>query len=108
MPLRDGLRVATTVGYGPRFLHSTGLLHKGGPDTGRFLQLTAREGTDAGVVGESYGFATFRAAQALGDLQALREHGRDVVGVDLGSDTVRGLRKLHDALAAALGSSLTQ
>jgi len=106
--LRDGLRVATTVGYGPRFLHSTGQLHKGGPGTGRFLQLTTATDIDAGVVGESYGFATFRAAQALGDLQALREHGRDVVRVDLGSDTVQGLQELYDALAAALGSSVTQ
>ena len=105
--LRDGLHVATTVGYGPRFLHSTGQLHKGGPDTGRFLQLTGQDGVDAGVVGEPYGFATFRAAQALGDLQALREHGRHVIRADLGSDVARGLRDLHDALAAALAGAVT-
>ena len=66
---------ATTVGYGPRYLHSTGQLHKGGPRTGRFLQLVDAPGCDAEIPGTGYGFRTLIAAQAAGDLEALRAHG---------------------------------
>ena len=72
---RDRTRNATTVGYGPRFLHSTGQLHKGGPNTGVFLQLTADTAADLPVPGEGYSFATLRDAQALGDLQVLKRRG---------------------------------
>lgn len=74
--LRDRLAVATTVGLGPRFLHSTGQLHKGGPPTGVFVQVVADEGVDVPVPGAGYGFATLLAAQADGDLLALHERGR--------------------------------
>ena len=82
----DRSRVATTVAYGPRFLHSTGQLHKGGPDSGLFVQLTASRSDDLPVPGEPYTFGTLLDAQALGDLAALRERGRPVARVELGSD----------------------
>jgi hypothetical protein len=96
---RDRTRNATTVGYGPRFLHSTGQLHKGGPNTGVFLQLTADAKADLPVPGESYTFATLRDAQALGDLQVLKRRGRRVLRVHLGADVDAGLEALTDALA---------
>jgi glucose-6-phosphate isomerase len=73
--------VATTFGYGPRFLHSTGQLHKGGPRTGAFVQIVHEPSTDFDVPGEPYSFATLFRAQADGDLQALRAHGLDAVRV---------------------------
>jgi hypothetical protein len=76
------LGVAVTVGYGPRFLHSTGQLHKGGAPTGHFLQIVDRPAEDAPIPGERYGFARLLAAQAEGDLQALRARGRPVVRVE--------------------------
>jgi transaldolase / glucose-6-phosphate isomerase len=96
---RDRTRDATTVGYGPRFLHSTGQLHKGGPNTGVFLQLTADAAADLPVPGESYSFATLRDAQALGDLQVLKRRGRRALRVHLGGDVDAGLEALADALA---------
>ena len=73
---------ATTLGYGPRFLHSTGQLHKGGPNRGVFLQIVATEG-DLAIPGERYGFKTLQQAQALGDYQVLERHGRRVLRLDL-------------------------
>ena len=75
--------VATTLGYGPSFLHSTGQLHKGGPETGLFLQITAAHNRDVGIPGASYSFGALVDAQASGDLQALRESGRGVARVRL-------------------------
>src|SRR6185436_223897 len=98
---RDRTRNATTVGYGPRFLHSTGQLHKGGPNTGVFLQLTADTAADLPVPGESYSFATLRDAQALGDLQVLKRRGRRALRVNLGADIDAGLTALVNALAGA-------
>lgn len=89
--LRDATYVATTFGYGPRFLHSTGQLHKGGPNTGLFIQLVGREGGAVAIPGAPFDFATLIAAQALGDLQSLRSHGRRVISVDLGDDVDAGL-----------------
>jgi glucose-6-phosphate isomerase len=74
--LRDRLRVATTVGLGPRFLHSTGQLHKGGPNTGVFVQVVADHDDDVGIPGAPYGFATLERAQADGDLLTLRDRKR--------------------------------
>ena len=71
--------VATTFGYGPRFLHSTGQLHKGGPATGAFVQIVDEPSGDVEVPGASYTFATLIRAQADGDLQTLRAHGLDAV-----------------------------
>jgi transaldolase/glucose-6-phosphate isomerase len=98
---RDRTHNATTVGYGPRFLHSTGQLHKGGPATGVFLQLTADVGQDLPIPGAGYSFGTLRDAQALGDLQVLRRRGRRVLRVHLGADIDVGLTALAGALAAS-------
>jgi len=80
--LRDRLKVATTLGYGPRFLHSTGQLHKGGPPIGHFLQITERPDQDVPVPGMPYAFGQLEAAQAEGDLRALRARGRPAVRID--------------------------
>jgi glucose-6-phosphate isomerase len=96
--LRDRLRLATTLGYGPRFLHSTGQLHKGGPNTGLFLQLTADDTEDANIPGQPYTFGAMKRAQALGDLEALRKHGRRVMRVHLGVNAIDGLKYLAEAL----------
>jgi hypothetical protein len=82
--LRDRLRVATTVGLGPRFLHSTGQLHKGGPNTGVFVQVVGDSSVDVPIPGQPYGFATLEQAQAEGDLRTLRQRGRRAgrVGID--------------------------
>ncbi|MEJ7892362.1 MAG: hypothetical protein WKF94_06950 [Solirubrobacteraceae bacterium] len=82
--------VATTWGYGPRCLHSTGQFHKGGPATGRFLQLVHDDETDAEIPGEEYGFRTLVAAQADGDVQTLRTHGLTTVRVRLAADDLAG------------------
>jgi transaldolase/glucose-6-phosphate isomerase len=74
--LRDRYRVATTVGFGPRYLHSTGQFHKGGPNTGVFIQVVADDPTDIAIPGKPYTFGMLKAAQALGDLESLRAHGR--------------------------------
>ena len=81
--LRDRLKVATTVGFGPRFLHSTGQLHKGGPNTGVFVQVVERPNQDVPIPGQRYSFGTLLAAQSVGDLQSLRSHGRRVARVRL-------------------------
>jgi transaldolase / glucose-6-phosphate isomerase len=80
--LRDRLKVATTLGYGPRFLHSTGQLHKGGPPVGHFVQIVDRPEPDVPIPGAPYTFGTLIAAQAEGDLLALRRRGRPVIRVD--------------------------
>jgi transaldolase/glucose-6-phosphate isomerase len=100
--LRDRLRLATTVGYGPRYLHSTGQYHKGGPNKGLFLQLTADDPIDVWIPGRPYTFGVLRKAQALGDLQALRAHGRRVIKIDLGENTRDGLTVLKEILDQAL------
>jgi transaldolase/glucose-6-phosphate isomerase len=80
--LRDRLKVATTLGYGPRFLHSTGQLHKGGPPVGHFLQIVDRTRDDLPIPGEPFGFGELEAAQAEGDLIALRGRGRPAIRID--------------------------
>jgi transaldolase/glucose-6-phosphate isomerase len=100
--LRDSLKLATTLGYGPRFLHSTGQFHKGGPNTGLFLQLTADDIDDATVPGQPYSFGTFKQAQALGDLEALRQHRRRVIRIHLGADANEGLAELDREFQIAL------
>jgi glucose-6-phosphate isomerase len=96
--LRDKTHCAVTVGYGPRFLHSTGQLHKGGPDTGVFFQIIANDNTDFAIPGEPYTFAILKQAQALGDFRALVKRGRRVIGIDLGDNTLMGLERLKDVL----------
>jgi hypothetical protein len=89
--IRDRFQVAATVGYGPRFLHSTGQLHKGGASNGVFVQFMATDSVDAPVPGEPYSFSVLKQAQALGDFQALLAHGRRALRVDLGSSVEAGL-----------------
>jgi len=92
--LRDATKCAVTIGYGPRFLHSTGQLHKGGPDTGVFFQIIANDQKDFAIPGEPYTFSILKQAQALGDFRALAKRGRRVIGIDLGDDTLGGLREI--------------
>ena len=99
--LRDATRCATTTGYGPRFLHSTGQLHKGGPDTGVFIQVTAPDRTDLPIPNQPYTFSILKQAQALGDFRSLASRGRRAIRVDLGADTTAGLRRLRDLIAEA-------
>ncbi len=96
--LRGRLRLAVTVGYGPRFLHSTGQFHKGGPAGGLFLQFTCESGADALIPGAAYGFRIFKKAQALGDFKALGRHGRKVMRVHLGEDQAGGLARLEEII----------
>ena len=96
--LRDRLKVATTLGYGPRFLHSTGQLHKGGPPRGVFLQLTHDDPTDRPVPGAPYSFRVLEQAQALGDLQSLQSRRLPALRVHLGADINAGLQHLCAAL----------
>ena len=105
LALRDATKRATTVGYGPRYLHSTGQLHKGGPRTGWFLQLVAGHPADLPVPGEGYTFGTLIDAQADGDLAALEAHGLPVLRIHLGDDPDEGLAALGSALTGALGGA---
>ena len=100
--IRDTRRVATTLGYGPRFLHSTGQLHKGGPNSGVFLQVTADQSEDLDIPGEPYSFGTLVAAQALGDMKSLCTRNRRVIRIHLGCDVEAGLRRMQKAVKATL------
>lgn len=94
-------RVATCLGFGPRFLHSTGQAHKGGPDTGVFLQVTCDDREDVAVPGQAYTFGVVKAAQARGDLAVLSERGRRALRVHLGPDVPAGLDQLRRLVEAA-------
>jgi glucose-6-phosphate isomerase len=96
--IRDRCRIATTVGFGPRYLHSTGQFHKGGPNTGLFIQITAEDAEDLPIPGAPYSFSLLKQAQALGDYQALRDRGRRVLEIRLGKDSEEGLRKLVEIM----------
>lgn len=100
--LRDDVRVASCVGFGPRFLHSTGQAYKGGPDTGVFLQLTCDDAVDLPVPGKRYTFGVVKAAQARGDFAVLAERGRRALRIQLGAGVARGLERLAAALRAAV------
>jgi transaldolase/glucose-6-phosphate isomerase len=100
--LRDATRRATTSGYGPRFLHSTGQLHKGGPPTGWFLQLTSDHPRDRPIPGWPYTFGQLIDAQAAGDFAVIESHDLPIARVHLGADPDTGLRTLETALREAL------
>ncbi len=102
--VRDRLRVATTVGYGPRYLHSTGQFHKGGPNTGLFLHITAEEPVDVAIPDRPYTFGLFKQAQALGDLESLRKHGRRVLRIHIREEVTAALAALGQAVESALVS----
>ncbi len=99
--LRHVTHRAVTLGYGPRFLHSTGQLHKGGANNGVFIQLTGDHPQDAPIPDAPYTFGTLEAAQAAGDLEALLSKNRRAVRLHISGDPVKGLNKLLEAVEAA-------
>ncbi|GAA4365079.1 hypothetical protein GCM10023185_35100 [Hymenobacter saemangeumensis] len=98
--VQNQYHIATTSGYGPRFLHSTGQYHKGGPDTGLFVQFTVDHPQDLPLPGRSYTFGTFKNAQAQGDLEALHSFNRRTLRIHLGADAEQGLQTVLAALPA--------
>ncbi|HSS61636.1 MAG TPA: bifunctional transaldolase/phosoglucose isomerase [Candidatus Limnocylindrales bacterium] len=100
--IRNKPKFATTAGYGPRFLHSTGQLHKGGPKTGLFLQIVQEDTKDVPIPGQPYSFSVLKQAQAIGDLQSLTSKRLPVLRVTLGRNPAAGWR----ALAAAVKSAV--
>jgi glucose-6-phosphate isomerase len=100
--VRDQLKVATCLGFGPRFLHSTGQDYKGGPNTGVFLQITADHAVDVDIPDQRYSFGIVIDAQAAGDLAVLEARGRRALRVHLGPDVAAGLQTLAAAFDAAL------
>jgi hypothetical protein len=100
--VRDRTKCATTIGYGPRFLHSTGQLHKGGPGSGVFFQIEAKDKIDFQVPGEPYSFSILKQAQALGDFRALVSRDRRVLRIDLGKNVLSGLNHLQEVILNAL------
>jgi transaldolase / glucose-6-phosphate isomerase len=102
LAVRDEKKVATVLGFGPRFLHSTGQAYKGGPDSGVFLQITCDDAVDLPVPAQKYTFGVVKAAQARGDFAVLNERGRRALRVHLGKNVTKDLAKLHKALQQAL------
>jgi transaldolase/glucose-6-phosphate isomerase len=100
--VRDRKHVATCLGFGPRFLHSTGQAYKGGPNSGVFLQITCDDAVDLAVPGQKYTFGIVKAAQARGDFQVLAERGRRLLRVHLGANLAEGLVHLNEAIQKAL------
>jgi len=100
--VRDKKHVATCLGFGPRFLHSTGQAYKGGPNSGVFLQVTCDDSVALPVPGQRYTFGVVKAAQARGDFQVLAERGRRALRVHLGSNVKAGLATLQGAVDKAL------
>jgi len=101
MGVRDKKKVATCLGFGPRFLHSTGQAYKGGPNSGVFLQVTCDDKADLPVPGQKFTFGVVKAAQARGDFQVLAERKRRALRVHL-HDVESGLATLQAAIAKAL------
>ncbi|HEV2133683.1 MAG TPA: bifunctional transaldolase/phosoglucose isomerase [Terracidiphilus sp.] len=100
--IRDDKKVATCMGFGPRFQHSTGQDYKGGPNTGVFLQITSENAVDVQIPGQKYSFGVVAAAQAAGDLAVLESRGRRALRVHMGTDIAAGLRTLSAAIDQAL------
>jgi transaldolase/glucose-6-phosphate isomerase len=100
--VRDRKRVATVLGFGPRFLHSTGQAYKGGPNSGVFLQITCDDAQDLPVPGQKYTFGIVKAAQARGDFQVLADRNRRALRVHLGSDVKAGITKLSGLIKEIL------
>jgi hypothetical protein len=100
--LRNRTRCATTVGFGPRFLHSTGQLHKGGPKEGVFLQFVDPGDGDVPIPDSAYGFATFLEAQAIGDEKALRSRGLPFAGATASGPSAAALSAWADRVRAAV------
>lgn len=103
LSIRDSKKVATCLGFGPRFLHSTGQAYKGGPNSGVFLQVTADDTEELPVPQQKYTFGIVKSAQARGDLKVLNDRGRRALRVHLGKDVAKGLKSLTAAIKDALG-----
>lgn len=102
LAVRNNKKVATVLGFGPRFLHSTGQAYKGGPNSGVFLQITCDDAVDVLVPGQTYTFGVVKAAQARGDFAVLAERGRRALRVHLGKDVKAGLATLKECIDQAL------
>jgi transaldolase/glucose-6-phosphate isomerase len=100
--IRDEKRVATCLGFGPRFQHSTGQAYKGGPNSGVFLQITCDDAADVAIPDQKFTFGIVKAAQARGDFAVLAERGRRALRVHLGTDVAAGLTALLSAVREAL------
>ena len=100
--IRDSRQIATTFGFGPRFLHSTGQLHKGGPNTGVFIQITSDDREDVPIPDQPFTFSVLKQAQAAGDLRSLRDHGRRVIRIHISGDLIEGIDRLTNACSAAV------
>jgi transaldolase/glucose-6-phosphate isomerase len=100
--IRDCKHIATCLGFGPRFLHSTGQIYKGGPNTGVFLQITCDDASDIKVPDQKYTFGVVKAAEARGDFEVLAERDRRILRVHLGADVAEGLTTLKEAVRQAL------
>jgi transaldolase/glucose-6-phosphate isomerase len=100
--VRNAKKVATCLGFGPRFLHSTGQAYKGGPNSGVFLQITCDDASDLSVPGQKYTFGIVKAAQARGDFAVLAERGRRALRVHLGKNLKSGLKSLAQAVSRGL------
>jgi transaldolase/glucose-6-phosphate isomerase len=100
--IRDAKQAATCLGFGPRFLHSTGQAYKGGPNTGVFLQITCDDAVDLPIPRHKYSFGVVKAAQARGDFQVLAERERRALRVHLGTDVHAGLTTLHTVIQKIL------
>ncbi len=105
--LQEELRLATTLGFGPRFLHSTGQLHKGGPNRGLFIQITDDDDEDMRVPGQHHTFGMLKRAQALGDFRALQQHGCRVIRIHAGSDVKRAVVMVEQAVGGPARSHET-
>jgi hypothetical protein len=106
--VRDTRRVATCVGFGPRFQHSTGQAYKGGPNTGVFLQITCQDTVELAVPGDRYSFGLVKEVEARSDLEVLARRGRRALRVHLGADVPAGLEQIHAVMTEALRAAGTR
>ena len=102
LKIRDRLKVATCLQFGPRFLHSTGQAYKGGPNTGVFIVITTDEPDDLAVPGEKYSFGLVKAAQAQGDSEVLAQRGRRLLRIHLTGNLARGLASIAQMIDTIL------
>ncbi|HXQ46294.1 MAG TPA: hypothetical protein VN806_06730, partial [Caulobacteraceae bacterium] len=100
--LRDHTHAATALGFGPRFLHSTGQAYKGGPNSGVFIEITHDPARDLPAPGRAFSFGVVERAQAKGDFDVLAERGRRLLRVHIGADVDEGLKRLADAIERSL------
>ncbi|MGI8848393.1 MAG: bifunctional transaldolase/phosoglucose isomerase [Candidatus Dormibacteria bacterium] len=100
--LREATTAATTLGFGPRFLHSTGQLHKGGPNTGVYIQITVDDPVDVPIPGQAFTFSVLKQAQARGDIESLRHHERRAISLHIDGDLDTALARLTEAIGAAV------